>query len=356
MYRAYIINDLEMTELYDPYSADAVLISDTFTESATSYEQWNFEIAPNNPAYGKMTKLKTRVVILEYDSDVYLFNGRVASCEENMDSNGNITQTVSCEGMPLVLNDSEQPHKQFSGTPLELIEYLLEVHNSQVEPWKQITVGEIEINTEYRVFYVPIEWETYPVYDNNGNPIGQTPVGTGVLSVGDTATIKQSAVYFNSYYHGSNLRIANFAKERPNTVATADSERNAYRLFYGTTPIGWINAADIYEAQASVGNDYTGETKPVVYSRQANLTAEISDGSNTLDVIRDLLLTRYGGYLIIDYHEGVPRLNIIRNPGEITNERLQLAVNLISMQQGDNPNDVVTVLRPVGYPPTEGGV
>ena len=272
-----------------------------------------------------------------------------------MSESGDITESVVCENIELFLDDSEQLAIDFEGSPKGLLKMLTDRHNEQVEDYKHFDIGKVDIDTEYRAFNVPVEWETLPEFDDNGNLIGEIIAGNKQLNVGDTATIKETAVYFNNYYHGANLRIANFAKGRKNTVNAVDRERNAYRLYYGTTPIGWVDGKDISEAStATVEGGHQGELKPVIYSRQRKIKAEITSGTTTLDAIRTHLLEPYGGYLIVDYHEASPRLNIVTDPGENSVEVVEVGVNLMSLNADFDPSDIYTVSRPIGTPSESG--
>lgn len=355
MFEAVILNDGELELLYGENSLDSVLLSDDLTESTVDYKTWDFTIATNNPCYDKIKPFKTRIIITDLKTGDYIFNGRAVVVNKSMSESGDITENVICENIELYLDDSEQLEIDFEGSPRGLLDILIERHNPQVEDYKRFDLGKVEIDTEYRTFNVPVEWETLPILDDDGNAIGETIAGNKELNIGDTATIKETAVYFNNYYHGANLRIADFAKGRKNTVNAVDRERNAYRLYYGTTPIGWVDAKDISEAStASVEGGYKGELKPVIYSRQRKIKAEITSGTTTLDAIRTHLLEPYGGYLIVDYHEASPRLNIITNPGVNSVEVVEVGVNLMSLNADFDPSDIYTVSRPIGTP-VQGG-
>lgn len=355
MFEAVILNDGELELLYGENSLDSVLISDTFTESTLDYKTWDFTIATNNPCYDKIKPFKTRIIITDLRTGEYIFNGRAVVVNKSMSESGDITENVICENIELFLDDSEQLPIEFVGSPKGLLKMLTDRHNEQVEDYKRFDIGKVDIDTEYRTFNVPVEWETLPILDDDGNAIGETIAGNKELNVGDTATIKGTAVYFNAFYHGANLRIADFAKGRKNTVNAVDRERNAYRLYYGTTPIGWVDAKDISEAStASVEGGYQGQLKPVIYSRQRKIKAEITSGTTTLDAIRTHLLEPYGGFLIVDYHEASPRLNIVTNPGVNSVEVVEVGVNLMSLNADFDPSEIYTVSRPIGTP-TQGG-
>lgn len=355
MFEAVILNDGELELLYNESSFDSVLLSDELTESTVDYKTWDFTIAPNNPCYDKIKPFKTRIIITDLRTGDYIFNGRAVVVNKSMSESGDITENVICENIELFLDDSEQLAIDFEGSPRGLLDILIERHNPQVEDCKRFDIGKVDIDTEYRTFNVPVEWETLPMLDDDGNVIGETIAGNKDLNVGDTATIKTTAVYYNSFYHGANLRIADFAKGRKNTVNAVDRERNAYRLYYGTTPIGWVDAKDISEAStATVEGGYQGELKPVIYSRQRKIKAEITSGTTTLDAIRTHLLEPYGGYLIVDYHEASPRLNIVTNPGANSVEVVEVGVNLMSLNADFDPSDIYTVSRPIGTP-VQGG-
>lgn len=357
MYEAVILNGAELTYLYRESAPDCVLISDTLTESSVNYKTWEFTIPTNNPCYDKIEPFKTRVIITDLKTREYIFNGRAVVVNKQMSENGDITESVQCEDIELYLDDSEQAELKYKGTPKEFLKILIDRHNTQVEEYKRFDIGTIEIDLDRKTFYVPVEWETLPILNQDGEIVGETIAGNKALAIGDTATVKSTAVYYNSYYHGEGVKIAEFVKGRKHTVQTVDSERNTYRLYYGTTPIGWVDGKDIVEASETFDlSGYTGETKPVVYTSQRNETFEVSSGTPTLDAIRQLLLDPFGGYLIVDYHEANPRINIIYEPGKDSTQVIQLAVNMMSINADFDPSDLYSVCRPIGTPIDNGGV
>jgi len=98
---------------------------------------FSFTLPPGHALYDKITKMKS-VVTVEQDS-VEIFRGRVLNEEVDFFNQKN----VSCEGELCYFLDSLQPPCEFDGTAMELLQQILDNHNSAVEEEKQFTLGTV---------------------------------------------------------------------------------------------------------------------------------------------------------------------------------------------------------------------
>lgn len=94
-----------------------------------------FTIYPNHPYYGLIYKLKS--IITVYQDDYLLFRGRVLEEERGW----NNQKAVTCEGDMAFLLDSILRPFTFTGTPAEMLAYVLELHNAQVDESKRFLPG-----------------------------------------------------------------------------------------------------------------------------------------------------------------------------------------------------------------------
>lgn len=96
---------------------------------------FQFTIYPDHPYYGLVKKLKS--IITVYQDDYLFFRGRVLEEERQW----NNQKAVTCEGDMAFLLDSILRPFSFTGTPGELLAYVLELHNAQVDESKRFLPG-----------------------------------------------------------------------------------------------------------------------------------------------------------------------------------------------------------------------
>lgn len=104
---------------------------------------FSFTVPPDNVAFDTFVKFKSYVDV--YKDTELIFSGRVLEDGKNFTTE----QPILCEGMMAVFNDSVFRPTTLNDTLQGLVETLIDSHNSQVEPEKQITVGTITIEDEY---------------------------------------------------------------------------------------------------------------------------------------------------------------------------------------------------------------
>lgn len=163
MYKVTIINDGVSTVIHSPYVNDLKLPVGTIKKEINKIDTFNFGFYLNNPAYGKIKPLKTLINILNLKTGKYEFEGRVLGPSKNMDSNGLLDESYECEGELGYLHDSVQKHREFRGSPKELLTELLTYHNSQVEGYKQFQVGNVTVidPNDYVYLYTSAEKTTF---------------------------------------------------------------------------------------------------------------------------------------------------------------------------------------------------
>ncbi|MDR9793614.1 phage tail spike protein [Aeribacillus pallidus] len=163
MYKVTIINDGVETVVHSPYVNDLKLPSGTIKREINKIDSFNFSFYLNNPAYGKIKPLKTLINVLNLKTGKYDFEGRVLGPSKNMDSSGLFDESYECEGELGYLHDSVQKHREFRGSPKELLTELLAYHNSQVETYKQFQVGIVTVvdPNDYVYLYTSAEKTTF---------------------------------------------------------------------------------------------------------------------------------------------------------------------------------------------------
>ncbi len=99
-----------------------------------------FTIHPDHPYYSFIKKLKS--VITVFQDDYLIFRGRPL----DEDIGWHNEKTITCEGDFAFLLDSVLRPFSFTGTPTEVLSYILSLHNAQVDASKQFQVGDVTVD------------------------------------------------------------------------------------------------------------------------------------------------------------------------------------------------------------------
>lgn len=111
---------------------------------------FEFTMPREHPYYGQLQRMKS--IIRVYQDDYLLFRGRVLDEEIGWHNE----RAVSCEGDMAFLLDSILRPFVISGTPAEILSYLLQLHNAQVDADKQFQPGIVTVEG-----YLTYETEEY---------------------------------------------------------------------------------------------------------------------------------------------------------------------------------------------------
>lgn len=81
-----------------------------------------------------------------------------------------------------------------------------------------------------------------------------------------------------------------------------------------------------------------------------NVYRYIEDGATTWDTIKDKLISRLGGYIVVEYKDGVNYIDYLQDVGvdHTQDTPIQLAKNLQSVSVDIDPTEVITQLVPLG--------
>lgn len=120
------------------------IFSDSLQQEVNKAGSFTFTIYPSHPAYDKIFKLRTTVVIY-YGDDVF-FRGRVLN-----DVPGSYNERkIQCEGELAFLGDIHQPPFVFPQdeehtTPADYLAFLLDYYNSQQPAGRRILLGSVTV-------------------------------------------------------------------------------------------------------------------------------------------------------------------------------------------------------------------
>lgn len=122
------------------------LVSAVLSKSTTTYDSFTFDIDPTHAMYTEIEPYTCFVKVTRPDNGLTLFEGRVLTYSDSMDSSGTVQKEAVCEGLAGFLHDSVQPWKEFHNTtPKDFLQALITEHNRQVESYKQITLGTVTV-------------------------------------------------------------------------------------------------------------------------------------------------------------------------------------------------------------------
>ena len=127
--------------LYSPNLVNEgyVVINPKLTVELNKAGSLTFVLPPNNVMYDSIQKLKTIITVMQDEDEV--FRGRVLHDEKDFYNR----KDVYCEGELSFLLDSIQRPYSFQGNIPDLFKQFINNHNSQVDSWKQFTIGEITV-------------------------------------------------------------------------------------------------------------------------------------------------------------------------------------------------------------------
>ena len=126
--------------LFVPEMADTYYLeSPVLQQQLNLPSQLSFTILPNHPNYNAIQRLQSRISI--YQDGNLMWIGRPIESNQGM---WNSVKWV-CEGVLGYLCDSIYRPYEFTGTPAQMFQSIIEAHNGQVNENQQIQVGEVTV-------------------------------------------------------------------------------------------------------------------------------------------------------------------------------------------------------------------
>lgn len=136
------------------------LQSGKIVQGINAIDSFTFTMFPDNPGFSLINEFTTLVTAYNDSKGVYDFIGRVLYAETTMSEEGMILKTVTCENVLGYLCDSQQTYTDTKNwTVSGLLNHLIDCHNSQVEPYKQIKVGTITATDKNDNLYEAVQRE-----------------------------------------------------------------------------------------------------------------------------------------------------------------------------------------------------
>ncbi|OAA94079.1 phage tail protein [Clostridium coskatii] len=186
MYKISIINGSDEIVVHYP-DPEAPKVSDPHLNLKRSQAgSLTFSIPWDNPGYNLVTRFVTKVRCIDVRDDGEIFSGRVFSIKPSMTESGEFKKDIVCEGKMNYLQDTIVQSLIYEDkTPKDVIVDFLNYHNTQVEDYKKVQPGIIDVEdwlfftTDFETTLEAIEKYVYD--ENKGFLKFRTEDGTNYL-------------------------------------------------------------------------------------------------------------------------------------------------------------------------------
>lgn len=134
------------------------LSSGNIVQGINAIDSFTATILPSNPAFNELFEYKTLISIYNTNKNRNEFYGRLLYSNPSMDEDGKISKNIIFESYFGFLQDSEQTYvAEKNWAVRELLEHIIEVHNSQIEDYKKFYVGEVTVTDPNDNLYIGIQ-------------------------------------------------------------------------------------------------------------------------------------------------------------------------------------------------------
>ena len=153
----------------DPAKKDNFVVLDTSIEcyvnsaslklKSSDIDDLELTVSEGNPLFEGVEPFKTHVEV--YDNAKLIFRGRALKPQRSMDTKGLFTRSYNFESVEAYLIDSVQRFNIAVGISVkEYLQYLLDVHNQQVDDYKKVTLNKCDVDDTSGDHYRQIDYPT----------------------------------------------------------------------------------------------------------------------------------------------------------------------------------------------------
>lgn len=142
--------------VYDP-RVDRQVISGELTLKESDIDDLTLKVNQGNPLFDNVRPMHTHVEV--YDDGQLIFRGRAIKPKYEMETSGQFTREYVFEDIEAYLMDSVQRFAEFVGqSPKEFLLSLVEVHNGQVDDYKQFQLRKVDVDNDKDNAYRQIDY------------------------------------------------------------------------------------------------------------------------------------------------------------------------------------------------------
>ena len=163
MYRVSIFNDDKRIDIHQQNMSANKLIEGKVKNMVDGIDTFDFSFYQNNKGYGQIQPLKTQIEVVNTKTNDMIFKGRVYMPTDDMASDGLHSTSFVCQSEMGYLTDSVSRHVEWRGSPRDLLNGILNWHNSQVEEFKKFQLGVVEVTdpNDFQYLYLSATRNTY---------------------------------------------------------------------------------------------------------------------------------------------------------------------------------------------------
>lgn len=141
------------------------LTTGNVVKGISTIDSFSFSVLPINAGFNLIHDFKTLVHVYNTNKNKNEYYGRVLYSASNMEESGLIYKNVVCESYLGFLCDSQQEYvAEQNWSVIGLLQHVLNVHNSQVEPYKRFEIGTVNVTDPNDNLYLGIQrentWDT----------------------------------------------------------------------------------------------------------------------------------------------------------------------------------------------------
>lgn len=218
-------------------------------------DAFSFSIPMDHVAYAHVQEFKTRVYVQLGTEKVY--QGRITAIDEDFFK----TKAVTCEGVLGYLYDSIDRPRRFNGNLTGYITSLLTNHNSQVEAWKQIQLGTINLDSIGAETFVVENTGYTPTMEALSDLVKKYGGYLRIRSEGDTNYLDYLSVI------GTNDQVIRYAVN----IVDLQQKRNINDFFTALIPTGGDVAVQIPPGEEEPHNGQSSKETVTIKSVNNNV-------------------------------------------------------------------------------------
>lgn len=150
MYQVWIRQGWDGAEtlVHSSHGGELKLVSPVVSLDTKAVDSFEFWIYPDNPGYNQLNYLTTFIRVYDTHLKQNIFDGRVLQPTKDMDTDGTMYQDIMCEALEGFLHDSTSSFIEFTNKSAgDIFSSLITDHNGQVEAYKQLKVGTVDVPT-----------------------------------------------------------------------------------------------------------------------------------------------------------------------------------------------------------------
>lgn len=267
---------------------ELVVINPKLTLADNSAGSLEMTLPVGNVGYSTIKRLTSEIVVKKYDKEIW--SGRVLT-EDNDWLN---RRKLYCEGELAYLNDSVQPPGEFHNfTIADFLNQLIDVHNQQVEKWKQFKLGTVQVSD-----------------DINDNLYRYTNFESTMECINDKLLDRL----------GGHLRIRKAGGTRMLDYLSDYPRTSNQVINFGENLLDYSKSFDMSELCTIIIPRGAMLDESPIEALQAYLTVEsVNDGS--IFVVNEDLVSRYGQIVkIVDWEDVTEPSNLLRKAKEFLSD------------------------------------